>query len=376
MRVSKVAIAAAAIAAAIGRAQVLAPAEIREPALKALQAKDLASLRTIANAITGHYFPYHFYCSRALDIEERQQQESDQRSIRFATYRQRTVLQITGNYFASYPGTVMVADQRAERTLKDVITPIVQAAIPAMSEEPKVEALALEVSHHVRRDVLGVTVETPENVAYFLPRAAWASVAGARTEAEREAALMQGALFVNGNPVDGWERQAEAWAPEPKTLAKTKKGRGRNADDSVPEVALGSMAAVPAVPAGVQPGTLAVAAKPGARPVDMTALTGAAPANEVVGPAAAPAPVMPAAPPPSAVPSAPASPAVAVRPAVSEQTLAALVHDLDKDAHFVAYAPPEFMTFHGGSYLQLSFNTTLKEREAGSQYREAALAFD
>ena len=53
-----------------------------------------------------------------------------------------------------------------------------------------------------------------------------------------------------------------------------------------------------------------------------------------------------------------------------------MVHDLDKQAHFVSYAPPSFIPFHKGVYLQLSVTATLQENEGGSQYRVAALAFD
>src|SRR5579862_1909508 len=53
-----------------------------------------------------------------------------------------------------------------------------------------------------------------------------------------------------------------------------------------------------------------------------------------------------------------------------------VVKELDKEAHFVPYAPPTFIEFRKNLYLQLSITTTLQENESGSQYRLAALAFD
>jgi hypothetical protein len=53
-----------------------------------------------------------------------------------------------------------------------------------------------------------------------------------------------------------------------------------------------------------------------------------------------------------------------------------MVHDLDSQAHFVSYAPPAFISFHNGVYLQVSVTTTLPQGAAGSQYSQAALAFD
>jgi hypothetical protein len=53
-----------------------------------------------------------------------------------------------------------------------------------------------------------------------------------------------------------------------------------------------------------------------------------------------------------------------------------MVQELDSQAHFVRYAPPAFIPFHNGLYLQVSLTTTLPPAAAGSQYRLAALAFD
>jgi hypothetical protein len=50
--------------------------------------------------------------------------------------------------------------------------------------------------------------------------------------------------------------------------------------------------------------------------------------------------------------------------------------ELEAQAHFVHYAPPCFIPFHNGLYLQISVTTTLPQSAAGSQYRLAALAFD
>src|ERR1022692_380923 len=83
-------------------AQVVSPPEIRNPELRELQQKHLAELKAVAVSITSHQFPYRFYFSRTLDLEEEQQKRHDQRSIQFAKYGHQTVVQILGNYYASY----------------------------------------------------------------------------------------------------------------------------------------------------------------------------------------------------------------------------------------------------------------------------------
>ena len=60
-----------------------------------------------------------------------------------------------------------------------------------------------------------------------------------------------------------------------------------------------------------------------------------------------------------------------------DATLARLVRELDSQAHFVPYAPPNFILFRNGAYLQLPLNSPLSAAVAGSsRYKLAALAFD
>jgi hypothetical protein len=304
-----------AAGAARSSAQVVAPAEIRDLNLRELQQKHLPDLDKIGAGIARHQFPYHFYLSRKLDLSEEQQRGADQRSIRFDTFHNQTVLEITGNYYASYSAGLMDTPERARRTLMDVVAPILQAAVPPMQDEAAIQGFAVEVSHHVRRQMLGVTVEGVEHIAFLLPRRAARTFLSATTPGEQEAALLQGALYVNASPAPGWEDQAQAWTE------------------------------TPAVPASSGPA--------------------AAVAATHVPPAAVAQPS-----------SAPTAETLRQKQASYQPVLDSLVRDLDKDAHFVAYAKPTFIAFRDGAYLQLSVSTTLEEAQPGSRYRAAALAFD
>lgn len=288
-----------AAGAAWASAQVVAPAEIRDLNLRELQQKHLPDLEKISAGIARHKFPYHFYLSRKLDLSEEEQRGADQRSIRFDTFHSQTVLEVTGNYYASYSASLMDTPERARRTLMDVVVPVLQAAVPSMQDETAIQAFAVEVSHHVRRQVLGVTVEGVEHVAFLLPRSAARTFVSATTPGEQEAALLHGALYVNAAPAPGWENQAQAWTKTPTAPAS--------------------------------------ASQPSAAPTPET---------------------------------------LRQRQASYQPALDSLVRELDKDAHFVAYAQPTFIAFRDGAYLQLSVSTTLEEAQPGSRYRAAALAFD
>ncbi len=111
-------------------AQVLPPAEIKAPALRALQQKHEKELQAISTELKKHQFPYPFYFSRKLDIDEPEQKQSDQRSIRFDFYNQRRALVITGNYFAAYSDARVDADHRMRETYLAVVLPILQIVVP------------------------------------------------------------------------------------------------------------------------------------------------------------------------------------------------------------------------------------------------------
>jgi hypothetical protein len=343
MRKIKYSIAISALAAAVsgGFAQVISPPEIADVQMRELQQTYLTDLKAVGAAISAHSFPYRLYFSRTLDLNESQQQRGDQRSIRFDKFRKQTVVEITANYYAAYSAELMQREQRARRTLDDVIVPMLQLAVPRLIKEEKVQGFAIEISHHVRKKVLGVSTENPENVAFILPRAAAQRLIAAASPAEREAALMQGLLFVDRKPVDGWEGRESQFVAETQAA----------------------------------PSPVRAAAKPVSEPAALSAIVIPQPVERE----------KPATPVLTGVP--PVRVAEDPRPEISPDSLSKLqsahqdvldrlVRDLDKQAHFVSYAPPSFIPFHKGVYLQLSVTTTLQEKENGSQYRVAALAFD
>jgi hypothetical protein len=299
-------------------AQVVSPPEIRDPELRELQQKHFAELKAAAVAIASHQFPYRFYFSRTLDLDQDQQKTRDQRSIQFAKYGHQTVVQITGNYYAAYSDELMKREERARRTFEDVMLPLLRAEVAQLSDEPKLQGFALEISHHVRKKVLGVSGEHPENVVLVIPKAAALRLIAAPDEPTQAMALEEGTLFINGEAATIWGRMT-ADAPAAPVAAP-----------------LPAQAPAPAPPA--------VVVKP-------------APAPTVAAPE-------------------PTPDALKGLQTAYEETLDKMVRELDQTAHFVSYAPPVFVNFHKGIYLQLSIATTIQSPEPSSRYRAAALAFD
>lgn len=83
-------------------AQVLLPAEIKDHQLRDLQQQYMDDLSRLGADVLSLPTQYSFYLSRRLDLDEQKQKSADQRSIRFDRYKSRTVVEITGNYYAAY----------------------------------------------------------------------------------------------------------------------------------------------------------------------------------------------------------------------------------------------------------------------------------
>ena len=156
-------------AASGGFAQVLTPAEIKDPDLRSLQQQYINDLKVVGQDIQALPLQYRFYLSRKLDLDQSEQEHADQRSIRFDRYNGKTVLAVTGNYYAAYPEKI-AAEQRARTTFLNVVMPILKSEVPRFQTNPQVQGYALEISHHVLGNVMGVTVERPENLMVYLPQ--------------------------------------------------------------------------------------------------------------------------------------------------------------------------------------------------------------
>jgi hypothetical protein len=325
------------LAAAAARAQVLAPEEIRDPQLRALQEKYRSELKLIPQALAAHEIPYRFYFSRRLDLAEKDQPRNDQRSVQFDRYKGRVVLKITGNYFASYSAELMKPEERARETYQEVMLPLLRAAVRALEHADAPQAFAFEISHHVRRRVLGISSEAAENVVLILPKASAERMLNSADPKSQQAALFEGEVFLNAAPISLWPHPEDVAAKEtaPEGPARPTAAPVLIKDAPTPA------APAPAVSARLMQGVMIPA---------LTAKTKAARDSS-----------------PEALKELQKS---------YQSTLDRMIQDLDSQAHFIRYAPPTFIAFHDGIYLQLSLTTILPPGADDSQYRMAALAFD
>ena len=339
------------IVASNSLAQVVSPAEIKDPALRALQQQYMDDLSRAGEDILAIHFDYPFYLSRKLDLDQAQQQIADQSSIRFDSYNGKTVLAITGNYYAAYSAKKISPGLRARSTFLNVVMPILKAAVPRFQNNQHVQGFAVEISHHIMGKVMGVSMERPENLMVFLPRNGALKLLIAKDETARQAALLQGEVFLNAQPISIWLNDSVL---PPAVDANAVSNSNSNSNDHADETS----ATVKSDP--TQTGAEIVSGTNANRPLP--------------SPTSAPlTPLKPKEPPP---PRDTSTQALSALQLSNQPVVDQIVKELEPQAHFVVYAPPKFVAFRQGIYLELSLNSTLPVSAAGSRYKLAATAFD
>jgi hypothetical protein len=313
-------------------AQVLTPTELSDPKTQRLQQLYFQALVAIGSEVQAHKFPYPFYFSRVLDIDQSKMPASDQRSIRFDFYKNQTVLEITGNYYAAYSADRMDAYARLKETFHQVVMPILQASVPHFPDDSAFTAFAIEVSHHVRQKELGMSAEHPENVTVIIPVLSAQKLVDAKTDDQKQAAMLEAQVFLNGQPYALWLQEGappEEWKESNSPRPTTKKQPAETAAVTAQPAASAS----PSVSASLMKTT----------PSTMRIYT---------------------------------QEDLAKLQHKNDDAIERMTKGLDKEAHFLAYAPPSFIGFRQGAYLQLSIATQLTAPAGTSRYKLAALAFD
>ncbi len=317
-------------------AQVTSPMDINEDGPRALQAKFMPQLQAMATSLRAQTYPSAFYFRPTLAIDEPQQRTMAQDGIRFEHFDNKTVLAITGNYYASYSSQLVDRSHRVRQTFNDVMLPILRAATKAFGNDEPFSAYALEISQHVRAKVLKVSTEAPENVVLILPRAVAHKLADAKTVEQQQAAVLDAEVYLDGKPMVLWLTGDEPQVA-PKGYDHTKPQRRQSASLTQPEQS----------PVGF----------------DLTSSDTPIVSPRLIGYSTTPVRI--------------------VTPETLRElylthadTIARMVHDLNAQANFVAYVQPSFIAFKQGAFLQLPMTTELPAGTEGSQYRLAAMAFD
>src|SRR5215467_5324157 len=191
-------------------AQVLSISRIQDPQARLLQQQYISQLRQLGASAATIHFPYSFYFSEKLDIDEVQQKQLPLGSIRFDSFHGQIVLAITGNYYASYSAAMLGPNLRARKTFQDVVLPLLKVAVANVDRTAPVDSYAFEIAHHVRSRVLNVNTEGPENLMVLVPRGVAELLVEAKNTEAQQSALLESEIFLNGEPFTLWLTDDEA----------------------------------------------------------------------------------------------------------------------------------------------------------------------
>ncbi len=317
-------------------AQVVAVNKVKDPQGQLLQQRYNAQLRQLGADAAALRFPYPFYFSDTLDIDETRQKQLPQGSVHFDRFNGQLLLQITGNYYVSYSARMLTPNRRARKTFEDVVLPLLKIAVARIDRTVPFDGFGFEIAHHVRNTVLKVDTEGAENLVLVVPRGVAERLVYAKDAETEQGALLESEVYLNGEPLTLWLTGDEAPADvKDHYLARRDHKVADAAEAPAPE-----------------PGTLV---SPHLIP-ESELLT------RVRDYARTPHDVSPA--------------KLEKLETQYGGTARKLVTDLNAQAHFVEYAPPAFIAFRDGAYLQLNLATGLEQPGGSSQYRIAALAFD
>jgi len=319
-------------------AQVLPLGKVSDPAARLLQQQYISQLQQLSSAASTLRFPFPFYFSQALDVDEAKQKLLPKGSIHFDNFNGQSVIAITGNYYISYSTDMVTPNQRARRTYQDVVLPLLKVAVGKIDRNVPIDGYAFEIAHHVRGQVLKVDTEGAENLMIMFPRTVAERLVQGKDTESQQAALLDSEVYLNGEPLSLWLTDDSA------PVAVTDRYLARHNKDK--------NAAKKTLAEPVEPGTL-VSAKLLPESELLTKIREHKNAPRDVSPLQ-----------------------LEKLQTKYDGTVRSLSDDLKAQAHFVDYAPPAFIAFHDGAYLQLSMNTELDEPAGASQYRAAALAFD
>jgi len=312
-------------------AQVITPMELNDPKLQRLQQRNFRTLVDIGGEIQRYKFPYPFYLSKVLDVDLAKMKDVDQRSIRFESYKGETVLELTGNYYASYNADTMDGETRLKTTFEQVILPILKIEVPHFPDDSLFASFAIEVSHHVRAKVMGVHEEQAENVTVIIPVPSAQKLVDAKTNDQKQSAVLESRIYLNGQPYALWVHEG----PPPEDW------QARNGSPISRK----------------QPVETATSAPNQSGTPDATV------SLNLLKTTPTPMPIL-------------TPEALAGMQRQNQDAIDRMAKSLDKEAHFIPYAPPGFVGFRQGAYLQLPINTQLDAQTGASRYKQAALTFD
>lgn len=334
----------------------VSPAEILNPDLKALEESYFPQLKTLNQSIAKTKFPFPFYLNRFVGLDPAQQAATDSRGLEFVRFQDRVILKITGNYNAAYDAKRLTKNERAGRTFRDVIMPILPLIAAEIPQDVTCDGIGFEVSYHTRTGERNYDYEGKEILVVVVDRTDAFVLAQAASDPARQEILNRSMVYLNGGEfgLSLTERDSLNVQALPRSVPQ-------KIDATSTARASTEMSRL----ARVNPKLLS--------PLSTPSVPAPAPASSIANHS-------PSSTPPAETPAA-SSPATQVDADHLGEKYQVQLDALAKQGvtkfHFVDYSPPAFVIFSKQIALQMTLRNSLHfEPVKSSIYKRAAQSFD
>jgi hypothetical protein len=175
----------------------VSPVEILDSQLRADEGKYLSQLESLHQSIAATKFPLQFSLARYLNAKTVQRAAMDFNGIEFVNFQHRTILKISGIYRAAYNGAALSENERARRTLQDVITPILRLITQQIPRDVGCDGIGFEILYDTRHANEPYDYEGKEVLVVVFNRDDAFAYANVAANLERQAILDRSEIFVN-----------------------------------------------------------------------------------------------------------------------------------------------------------------------------------
>jgi hypothetical protein len=176
----------------------VSPVEILNPRLKADEQKYLAQLQSLQQSIAAAKFPFPFRLARYLYAKPGQRAALDSNGIEFVYFQHRVVLKVSGIYKVAFNSTQLSENERASRTLQDVVVPILRLVTQQIPPSADCDGIGFEIVYDTRDANMVYDYEGQEVLAVVFSRDDAFAYANATEETERQQLLNRSNIFVDG----------------------------------------------------------------------------------------------------------------------------------------------------------------------------------
>ncbi len=176
----------------------VSPVEIVNPKLKADELRYLPQMQMLQQAITATEFSFPFRLARYPNAKAGNRASLDANGIEFVYFQHSVVLKISGVYKAAYNSTQLSENERASRTLQDVVVPILRLVTQQIPPAVDCEGIGFEIIYNTRDANKVYDYEGQEVLTAVFGRDDAFAYVKATADTERQQILNRSEIFVDG----------------------------------------------------------------------------------------------------------------------------------------------------------------------------------